>query len=229
MFGPQHLWAMAVIFAITMLLPLAVKRMQSERTTRAIALSLAWLLLLAKVVEPIYRISMGEVWKDVLPLHLCDIGAVLAGIMLINRNYFLYELTYFWGLGGTLQAILTPTLQNGFPHLDFWYYFVNHALIIIAAIYATVLFRFRPTLKSTWRAFKTTLVVALLIAPINWLLNTNYLYLCAKPHSASLLDYLGGWPWYILSLLPVCLFTFFVYYSPFWLVERVRNRMQKNH
>lgn len=219
LFGDQHLWVMFITLALTIVLPLAVRKLRSEQVTRTVSLTLALVLLVGKISEPIYRITVGQPWPEVLPLHLCDLGGVLAAIMLINRSYYFYELTYFWGLGGTLQAILTPTLKNAFPHIDFWLYFVTHGLIIVGAVYATVLFGYRPTLKSIWRTFLTTLSLALIIAPINWFLNTNYLYLCAKPPTASLIDYLGPWPWYLLSLVPVSLVFFLIYYSPFWLAD----------
>jgi hypothetical integral membrane protein (TIGR02206 family) len=166
-------------------------------------------------------------WQNELPLHLCDLAAILTGIMLINRSYFLYELTYFWGLGGTLQAMITPSIDNGFPHIDFFYYFVGHGFIIIGVIYATVLFKYRPVLKSIWRAFVALVFYAALVAPINWILGTNYMYLFGKPKVQSLYDYLGPWPWYLLSLIPVAFFFFFLYYSPFWVADLVRKRRQR--
>ncbi|MFQ6113106.1 MAG: TIGR02206 family membrane protein [bacterium] len=224
LFGEQHLLVMLIIISLTIAIPLIVKRMHSELVTRNVALSLAFALLVSKAGEPIFRILTGEAWPDDLPLHLCDIGGILAGVMLINRHYFLYELTYFWGLGGTLQAILTPDLGHGFPHIDFFFFFIAHGLVIVGVIYATVLFKYRPTLKSIWRTFATTFFYALLILPVNLILNTNYLYLCRKPPNPSLLDYLGPWPWYLLSLAVVGLIFFFIYYSPFWIADVLRKR-----
>ena len=44
------------------------------------------------------------------------------------------ELSYFWGLTGTLQAVLTPDLSVSFPHLEFFEFVVGHVGIVIAAI-----------------------------------------------------------------------------------------------
>ena len=114
-----------------------------------------------------------------------------------------------------------------FPHIDFFYYFIGHGLIIIGVIYATVLFKYRPVLKSIWRAFVGLVFYAALVAPINWILGTNYMYLFGKPKVQSLYDYLGPLPWYLLSLIPVAFFFFFLYYSPFWVTDLVRKRRQR--
>lgn len=226
MFSEQHLGVLFVILALTIALPLLIKKIGSEQVTRTMAVNLGILLLLAKITEPIARTDSWSELLNMLPLHLCDIGGILTGIMLINRKYFFYELTYFWGFGGTLQALITPELQNGFPHIDFFYYFFAHGFIIVGVIYATVLFKYRPVFKSIGRTFLTTVCYAALVAPINWILNTNYLYLCRKPRSATLLDFLGPWPWYLLSLIPVALFFFFLYYSPWWIADLVKRRSQ---
>jgi len=55
----------------------------------------------------------------------------------------------------------------------------------------------------------------LVIAVINIILKSNYLFICNKPQYPSLMDYLGKWPWYILSLEVVGIITFFICYSPF--------------
>ncbi|MFQ6113099.1 MAG: TIGR02206 family membrane protein [bacterium] len=228
LFGEQHLLVMSIILALTIGIPYFVKKAHSEQVTQMVALSLASILMLAKVCEPIYRILSGRTWLTVLPLHLCDIGGFLICIMLINRNYFLYELAYFWALGGTVQAVLTPDLIEGYSTIDFLIYFVVHGLIIISVIYATVVFKYRPTLKSIWRTFLTTLLYTLVIIPVNLLLNTNFLYICRKPKNPSLLDYLGPWPWYVLSLAIIAPVIFFIYYSPFWISDLLRAHNRGN-
>jgi len=224
MFGEQHLVTMTVLLVITVFVPLVVTKLASNRVVAFVAIGLSLLLLFLKIAEPIIRASTWEELREMLPLHLCDIGAILSCIMLINRSYRLYEITYFWALGGTVQALLTPDLTYGFPHSSFLFYFVTHGLIIVNVIYATVLFKYRPTLMSIWRAFVVTAGYAILIAPINLLLNTNYLYLCHKPASASILDFLGPWPWYLLSLIPVSFIIFFIYYLPFLTTDLITKR-----
>ena len=225
-FGPAHLAALALTILAAVFLPLLLKKTGDERLVGRTAWVLGVVLLAAKITEPFFHLWSGLRWQESLPLHLCDLGGFVAGIMLLNRNYRLYEITYFWGLGGTVQALLTPSVPWDFPHPHFFYYFVTHGLIVVGAIYATVLFRYRPTVTSIWRVFGITAWTALVIAPINWVLDTNYLYLCEKPPSSSLLDYLGPWPWYLLALVPVALVMFWLYYAPFWIGDRLQRHLR---
>ena len=50
-----------------------------------------------------------------LPLHICDLAILAVAFSLFKHQQFIWELAYFWGLGGTLQAVLTPELTVTFP------------------------------------------------------------------------------------------------------------------
>ena len=49
---------------------------------------------------------------------------------------------------------------------------------------------------------------AIAVGAIDRAMGWNYGYLCRKPAVPSLLDYLGPWPWYLVSLEGVALLTF---------------------
>ena len=44
-----------------------------------------------------------------LPLHLTDAVTIIAALALWHPRMLLFELTYFWGLTASLQAVLTRT------------------------------------------------------------------------------------------------------------------------
>src|SRR5205814_10196709 len=59
-----------------------------------------------------------------------------------NRRWL--EIASFWGIGGTLQAIITPNLRFGFPDLRFVSFFVAHCGIIIGIVFLMLVYGFRP-------------------------------------------------------------------------------------
>ena len=67
-----------------------------------------------------------------------------------------------------------------------------------AAIYLTWGLGLHPT----WRSYRLALAVtagwAVVVMLINLALGTNYGFLNRKPASASLLDVMGEWPWYLV-------------------------------
>ena len=108
-------------------------------------------------------------------------------------------LTYYWGLTLSVQALLTPALGGGdFPAPSFLVFFADHVLVVWIAVLITWGLRRRPS----WRDYRFALVAtacwAVPTQAVNALTGANYGYLDRKPETASLLDVLGPWPWYLL-------------------------------
>lgn len=140
------------------------------------------------------------------------------------RWQHLYELAYFWGLGGTLQALLTPDLEDPLPAFDSVRYFVTHGGIVTAVLVLTLGFGLRPLPGSPRRVWLLTAALALVVLPLDLLLGANYMYLAGPPKRPSLIDYLGRWPWSLLGLLAVGTVFIAAWYAPFWIADRLRAR-----
>ena len=80
---------------------------------------------LAFVLRPVF--SGGWTVRGSLPLDLCDVALVIAALACWFPHWQLgVELTYFWGLAGSLQAVVTPDLAQSFPSLQFFVFVVGH-------------------------------------------------------------------------------------------------------
>jgi hypothetical integral membrane protein (TIGR02206 family) len=223
LFGPDHLAVIFLTFALPALLAWLVRRPGGARWERPIAWTLAAVLVLNQAVLLIWAARLDVPLKDHLPLQLCDWANFTCAAALVWRHRLSYELTYFWGLAGTLQAIVTPELVVGFPHLGFITFHIAHAGIIVGVLFLTLGLRMRPTVRSIGRAFLGAQIYAGVTAVINLLLDTNYGYLCRKPTTPSLLDYLGPWPVYLFSIEVLALVLFFVAYLPFAVADWMRK------
>ncbi|MCK7592013.1 TIGR02206 family membrane protein [Subsaxibacter sp. CAU 1640] len=187
-----------------------------------------WFVSLFVIAFHLYFIFFDsyDIQKD-LPLYLCSFIAVLIPIFTNYRNYLIYEILVFWIIAGTLQGVITPDIEEGFPTFDYFRYWIVHLGLLIIIFYATFVFGMTPKLKSVFKSFLALQVYLILMICINWLLDSNYFYLNEKPKSASLLDYFGEWPIYILIVQLLLLPYFLVIYVPFYLSEKRMKLFRK--
>jgi len=222
LFGPAHLATLLIIATVGIGVPLLARRTLTTAWQDRAGILLAVLLLIQEGFHIWLLASHYERALDsLLPLHLCGLSVILTAWVLAMRSYRTYEVVYFWAWGGTLQALLTPDLDRGYPSPAFIAFFIGHGLVIVGVLYATLVFRFRPRLVSIFKSLGALLPVVAIVAPINLWLGTNYLFLSTKPQQPSLMDYLGPWPWYILSLAGLALLSSFIYYLPFLVKDLV--------
>lgn len=215
LFSMEHVSALLLILTIMVMIFLVRDRV-SLKVGNCIRLSLAVLLIVQELALQLWDFANG-IWsiQSSLPLHLCGISLLLTSVMLFTKNRSIYQVAYFWGIAGASQALITPDIYYGFPHFIFFQFFTAHGLIVIGCLWMTLVEGCRPSLTSLAKALAFTNLYALLIGAINYLTGSNYLYLCHKPYNPSLLDYLGAWPWYIVSLEIAALLFFLLSALPF--------------
>ncbi len=202
----------------------AAARLRPGGWTGTFARALAVLLVVNQVSwYMVERNSLSVQWS--LPLGLCEIGTFIAAAALWWRQDFLVELTYFWGLGGTIQALLTPELFNLFPSYFYFQYYINHGGIVLAALYLVVGLGLVPRRGAVLRVAAITLAYLVVIAGVDRLTGGDYLYLASPPPTFSLLNLMGPWPWYIGSMILLGFVFLFLLDLPLW---PARSRTSKS-
>jgi hypothetical integral membrane protein (TIGR02206 family) len=225
--GFAHLAALFVLVLLN--LALARTKTASEATRRRIRWLMAIILWVNEIGWHLWNYTTGQ-WdiQTMLPLHVCSILVWLGGWMLVTKNYRIYEFTYFLGIGGALQALLTPDLGiYGYPHYRFFQTFISHGLIVTSAVYLTVAEGFRPTWKSILRVAIGGNIYMAVVFVINLLIGSNYMYVNHKPLTASIMDMLPAWPVYLLYLEAIGLVTFLILYLPFMIKDLRDKYVQK--
>ena len=219
--GLPHITVMILTVVIPVGLAVWVRKADSPIVTRAVCYCLGSLLLINEIIHWCYRWNekgpIGFV-QEHLPLHVCGVGLFVTAFALFYRNQFIYEIAYFWGLVGTLQGVITPNLENAFPAYRFFQYFIVHSGIVVGVLFATLGLKMRPTLRSLFRSFLILNLYAVIIGGINYLLNSNYMFLREPPMTASPF-FFAPWPWYIPILDGVAFLFFFLVYLPFLISE----------
>ncbi len=222
LFSIEHLITLLVLIILAFLIFILRKRLRLSRYDDLSRCFLFFILILSEIGLHLWLYDIGS-WqlKYSLPLHLSSISLLLSAFALLFRSFFLFELTYFIGVGSALQAMITPDISfYTFPHFRYVHFFISHGATVLANLYLVFVTGFKPTLRSLWKAFIVLNIYTGIIFILNLAIGSNYMYISKKPVNPSMLDYLGPWPFYILPLEFIALGTFFILYLPFWLIFR---------
>ena len=166
---------------------------------------------------------LNDAWsyRQHLPLHSCAISVWGSIYVVWTRSYRVYEILFFIGTAGAVQTLATPDAGTyGLPHFRALQTLSAHGMIVIAMTYMTVIEGFRPTWRSLWKTMLIGNIYLVFVTGVNYLIGSNYMYTLRKPATASLLDAMGPWPWYILVGEVVALLMFCLLYLPFAVGDR---------
>lgn len=216
LFGGQHLAALAVTSASLAALIAGGRRLGPvgrRRARRVLAAALAG----QELGYHAWR-RAGGTWnvQEMLPLHLCSVLVWGGSANLLRPTGLGDDVTWYWGVAGVPQALLTPDVgEYGFPHYRFFQFFVSHGLVLAVPLWQVFVEGRRPTAAGARRAYAALLGHAAVVGVINHRLGSNYLYVNRKPATASILDRLPAWPGYIPILAGVAAGAFALAYAPF--------------
>lgn len=199
-FGASHIAALAIGLALIFLLPPLANKYLNDKKKRQLGLFMAWTVFLSYAVWVILELSAGTFnLKLHLPFHLCRLVAITLPFTLLYRNNNLFQVTFYWGFSAMLLASITPNIEQGFPHFYFWRYQVAHPGTLVVLIYAISVMGFRPEKKGIILAFVAMQGLLLLALFVNIFFDANYFWIRQKPTAATLLSYMGPWPWYLIA------------------------------
>ncbi|MGC2661187.1 MAG: TIGR02206 family membrane protein [Bryobacteraceae bacterium] len=212
LFGALHLSLLAAILLIATLLPILCRREVFEG--RTVLKVLACVLGAGEIIWWVFVYAHEGLRVTDLPLQLCDVSLWTTVIACWTLVPWLVEFSYFAGLAGAGMALVTPDLWSPWPSYPAVYFFVSHGGIVIG-VALLVFGRIAPLRKGAmWRAFAMVVIYAVAVGLLNVVLHTNYMYLCQKPESQTVLSVFGPWPWYLAGGAGLTL----VLFEMLWLV-----------
>ncbi len=219
-FSQQHFSVLLAIAILTFALLRWGRRLEEPKRS-SVAVYLAGITCATVILDSVQKIMFGTYDYLVdLPFFLCDLVAILLPFVIVFNNRKWIGILYFWAMAGTLQAILTPDLNDGFPSFHFFRYFIGHAGIIMTILYVISM----DQIRIKWSDFVNAIIYAQVyivgVHLMNQVLHSNYSYTMQKPEGASILDLLGPWPWYILFGEILMIFLFLLLMIPFTLGQK---------
>jgi|TARA_B110000208_G_scaffold30168_1_gene39691 hypothetical integral membrane protein (TIGR02206 family) len=218
-FTLQHLGVALFFICIGTALILWAQK-QNEKTKTRTGNLFAFSIAITIIFGTFLKIYKGEFnYQEDLPLHLCSFLGLSAPLLSITKKLVYYEVFFFLVLAGTLQSVITPDEYNylNFPFFRYWFV---HAGLVIFMMYATFVYKMKPTIKSVGKSFLGMQIYMLLMFVLNYFLGSNYFYTNRKPDAATLLDLLGDWPQYVFVVELIVIPYFLLIYLPFYLTRK---------
>ena len=218
-FSGQHILISAIVVVFGIILIYWAKK-QSEQiqflTGNIIASSISLTVIFGSILNS-YKQDFN--YQEDLPLHLCSFLALVIPVLSYTRKYIYYEIFFFLILAGTLQSLITPSDYN-FLNFTFFRYWFVHSGLVLFMLYATFVYKMRPTIKSVFKSFIGMQFYMILMFLINYLLGSNYFYTNRKPDATTLLDVFGEWPQYIFVVELIVIPFFLLIYFPFYVTRK---------
>ena len=201
-YSPAHAAVVGAFIVLTILLAALGRHWRGTRRGLMLDRALATLCLITWIL-----INGWWLWPrnfslmQSLPLHVCDITALIAPVVLIRPARWMRAILYFFGLGLSLQGFIQPDLRDGPARIGFWLFWATHYVVVGVAIYDLAR-GYRPGWRDFAVSVAATVVYLAVVLPIDVAWGLNYGYVGpTKPSQPTLIDYLGPWPWRVFALV----------------------------
>lgn len=214
-----------VIAAVVSFGLVAKQKGNARRATFLIAAvgALVWM------IQQGYYLLLVRDWIESVPLHICDLAAILGPIALVWPARLLRTTMYFWALGLSIWGLLTPILQHGPSSPVFWLFWLNHGAIMLYVAYDVIVRGYRPTARDFGMGCLVTLAYVAIVTPFNLAMDWNYGYLGnVETEAKTPLDILPAWPWRILGIEVLGAFMLAGAWLPWEIARAIHGRQNLN-
>lgn len=214
--GTEHLLILMLLLVSGFLLMGLLPEVSKPTVQLNIGKAMSWILSFSVLSWTYSRGKSGNfnIRKD-MPLDICNLSALLMPLLMYVQSDIMFQVMFYWILGGTLHALITPDLDEPYPHVTYFKYWLVHGGLVLAILYASLVMGMKPSYTGLWYAFLILQLYALAIYLFNRITGANYAYMMRKPENPTLLDHLGKFPYYILTLEVLALILFHLLYYSF--------------
>ena len=219
-FGLEHNLYLIGTFTIWFLVLFTGKVILNLEQRRIFVLLLIFITISQELIDDILRWNVGiwDVAED-LPLHMCGISFFTSTYALYSKNQTVFELSYFWGLAGAFQAIITPDPTRFVMDVSLFWNFLSHGLIILNVLWMIVIDNMRCRVGSYLNAIIITNGILFIISIVNSILGGNYWFICEKPGGESPFI-MGEWPLYIIGFQISGILLLGLFYIPMIILRK---------
>ena len=133
--GTSHLVTLAIILCLAIFFPRNYRDKpvsQKENIAKILGIS----IIALELIKPFLWHSMDYPWIRLLPIHMCSLSGFFIGIFLLTNRRLFFEVAFFWGIGGGINALITPDVTMTFPDPKYVLFFLGHGLLMVNIGYA---------------------------------------------------------------------------------------------
>lgn len=174
-FSNEHfhaMFSMIILALILLLIPYIFKGIEKGRYITFLGI----LMILVKIADSLYRLIFEKAYfYDILPLHLCNISIILAGIYFLTRKRIIFNMVYFY-FSGAILALLFPELGTYHYPIYPYSFMLTHVLEIFAVLFAFIHLDERVTFKGFIAGVLGYITLVILAFIVNGIYGTNYMY-----------------------------------------------------
>ncbi len=209
-------WKTWTLFSLIFIsVPLIIARFLNRKQKIQVTYLIGVIMILDFLTENGGYIMSGT-W-DVqynLPIQLCGISSLICCVLpFIKNKDKLFQFVYYTGVIGGIMAILTPQMNYFDGSLRYYLnYYVSHSLIIVLPIFMFLHLDLKLPKFSWFKIWIHLNILMAIIMPINFLLDSNYMYVNAAPEVSNPLV-IGEWPYYLLRWEPLVMIIAYLIYA----------------
>ena len=209
-------WKTWTLFSLLFIsVPLILARFLNRRQKIQVTYLIGAIMIIDFITENGGYIMSGT-W-DIqynLPIQLCGISSLICCILpFIKKKDKLFQFVYYTGVIGGIMAILTPQMNYFDGSIRYYLnYYVSHSLIIVLPIFMFLHLDLKLPKFSWFNIWIHLNILMAIIMPINFLLDSNYMYVNAAPEVSNPLV-IGEWPYYLLIWEPLVMIIAYLIYA----------------
>ena len=143
----------------------------------------AYQLVKVFTVQVSHILSDNYILATHLPLQLCGMSGILAGVVVFYRKQILFEFLYYFGIVGFIHSILTPEFTGGTSAWNIFDYYVGHSMLLIVPAWLMIYYDQRLRHNAWWTSFIYLQLLVVLVSQANSIIGNgaNYMYLAKAP------------------------------------------------
>ena len=229
-FSFEHNSYLLGLLLMWIILPLIGKKFLSKDQQRNVVFILIAVTLLQELLHYFFKINLNkfDIAQD-LSLHMCGISVFISCYALYTKNQAAFELSFFWGLAGALQAILTPDpTRFHFGYISTFWSFLSHGIIIMNVFWLIFVDNMRCRKNSLLNTILFTNGAIFIICIINSTIcnGANYWFICEKPSGDSPF-LIGEWPYYLFTFQLAGILFMSLIYLPMWFTVNRNKQLER--